>query len=572
MLRLALLSLFFVPCPALDLSAKAFARQQAKQDAWIANLEDSTKTPVQRVVFVLQKMKQDLEDEADTESEMYKQNDCWCKTNIAELKQAVEDANEKEKELQTLFETTLSLDSQYRLKMKHLLSDIEEMDTSLSDARRYRSDRHQENVAELEDLRDSLRLMRNAIKILKVQTAKNFMQLDSSVVSGLQVVLHHLALKNELLVANQQGTGRNQVQTSFLEVPSIGKSEGIAKQLLSALDVNAEEALNSLPLKFAKNLVAQTAETVNADEVGGSFIQTNDGLGSELGGSKEVIAVLESMVFNFEEDFTVLNNTETSDGEEFARLAKAKGDELSAARTKYGNMKAAFLENEQKMFGAKNDLRHLLLRRPKDENILKEIIQKCTKLERQWEERQKTRTDELLAVSQAMKVLTDDDNREQLQKGRETATSLLQLASLHGSNGQDGVERPGTTGFAKPDPFNPIYAALQRMVRDVKQEMAEEAKFREYCIKALQANELETQREKGKKDTQEARIKRQAVLQARLEKELEEVQSLDNKTRKELEAAHGVREQENGDFQTTIADQRAVQGILKKAFGQLTQT
>merc|ERR1719230_333783 len=57
------------------------------------------KSPVKRVIGLLEKMKAELENEAKNEAEMYDKMVCWCETNEKEKKKAIADAEAKDIEL-----------------------------------------------------------------------------------------------------------------------------------------------------------------------------------------------------------------------------------------------------------------------------------------------------------------------------------------------------------------------------------------------------------------------------------------------------------------------------------------
>eukprot|EP00440_Ansanella_granifera_P070761 gb/GFBE01076794.1/.p1 GENE.gb/GFBE01076794.1/~~gb/GFBE01076794.1/.p1 ORF type:complete len:718 (+),score=231.48 gb/GFBE01076794.1/:1-2154(+) len=540
---------------ALSLETFASSRQKVLEELWSASLEDSSSRPLRRVVSLLQKMQADLEAEADKESEMYEKNACWCKQNIEDKTQAIEDANTQEPQLQNTIETTVALDAKYKVSVQRLKEEVATLEVSLNEATEAREKDKRENEAEVNDLKSSLDSMKNAIKIMELKAGQSLLQLDRSVMSGMQVLLRDLALKHELLLANR-GSSKKGLEAMLLQLSSSSEpGSSLTATLLTALDTSSGQVPNSLPLKFAQSLIARSAESAaSSGQRGGSFLQA----GAQTKGLGDIVAVLKTMAFNFKEDLTELTGEEKRNSEEFARLSAAKGEEIAAARSKYDDTQAALIDNEKTMFAAKKDMKDLKRRRSQDEKSLGQVKETCTKLSRQWEERSKTRADELTAVSEASKILTDDDNREQVSKAQ--APSLLQMEAT--SDVEDHL---------KPDPLNPVFAAMQKMVRELKAEQAEEQKFREYCLKELRNNELETQRKRGKLEAQESYIKRMAALKARTEKELAEIELLDNNTKKELMQASGNREQDNGEFQTTIADQRAVQNILNKALAKLKE-
>merc|ERR1712217_679923 len=62
------------------------------------------KSPVKRVVNLLNKMKAELEQEADNEASMYDKMVCWCETNEKEKNKAIKDADARDLELSAQIE------------------------------------------------------------------------------------------------------------------------------------------------------------------------------------------------------------------------------------------------------------------------------------------------------------------------------------------------------------------------------------------------------------------------------------------------------------------------------------
>merc|ERR1740138_40015 len=98
-------------------SASGFGqqRQQALEAAWSKELDPLSppgttnlgetklvdyKSPIQRVVILLEKMKAELTAEADKEAAMYDKMVCWCETSEKEKTKAVADAEAKESSLE----------------------------------------------------------------------------------------------------------------------------------------------------------------------------------------------------------------------------------------------------------------------------------------------------------------------------------------------------------------------------------------------------------------------------------------------------------------------------------------
>merc|ERR1719163_2056662 len=119
------------------------------------------------------------------------------------------------------------------------------------------------------------------------------------------------------------------------------------------------------------------------------------------------------------------------------------------------------------------------------------------------------------------------------------------------------------------DSFTKIKEAMDKMVSDLKKEQEEEVKFKSYCTKEFNLNEKETFEKTDQKEDLEANIEKLAKLSKKLQEEIAAAKSQIAETETAILKASQVREGENAEFQTTVADQRATQDILNKALGKL---
>merc|ERR1719326_352346 len=119
------------------------------------------------------------------------------------------------------------------------------------------------------------------------------------------------------------------------------------------------------------------------------------------------------------------------------------------------------------------------------------------------------------------------------------------------------------------DSFTKIKKAMDNMVADLKKEQEEEVKFKAYCTKELNLNEKETYEKTEQKEDLEALIAKLTKLIKKLTEEIADANNQIAETETAILKASQVREGENAEFQTTVADQRATQDILNKALGKL---
>merc|ERR1719379_57694 len=110
---------------------------------------------------------------------------------------------------------------------------------------------------------------------------------------------------------------------------------------------------------------------------------------------------------------------------------------------------------------------------------------------------------------------------------------------------------------------------MDKMTGDLKKEQEEEVKFKTYCNKELNQNEKETfEANKQKKDLENTIAKLEKLMQ-KLKEEIAAANAPIAETETAILKASQVREGENAEFQTVVADQRATQDILAKALGKM---
>merc|ERR1719468_737504 len=110
---------------------------------------------------------------------------------------------------------------------------------------------------------------------------------------------------------------------------------------------------------------------------------------------------------------------------------------------------------------------------------------------------------------------------------------------------------------------------MDEMVAQLKRQQQEEVDFKAYCTKEFDENEKAVFAKNEEKNDLEAQIEKLEALLETLAKEIKEAKAQIAETEVEVKKASEAREEENAEFQTTVADQRATQTILKKALTRL---
>jgi chromosome segregation ATPase len=107
------------------------------------------------------------------------------------------------------------------------------------------------------------------------------------------------------------------------------------------------------------------------------------------------------------------------------------------------------------------------------------------------------------------------------------------------------------------------------MIGELKKQQVEEVEFKAFCTKELNENEKATYVKNEEREDLEASIKALAARIEKLHEEIADAKAQIAETQTEIKKASQTRENENAEFQSVVADQRATQDILKKALQRL---
>merc|ERR1712232_228727 len=205
----------------------------------------------------------------------------------------------------------------------------------------------------------------------------------------------------------------------------------------------------------------------------------------------------------------------------------------------------------------------------------------CQMTDKEWEERQKTRSTEMEAVSKALAVLSSDDAHDLFTRTFNPA--LLQSAAAkhserraHASNVlavvAERFHNPRLASLAvkvRLDAFERVKKAIDDMVAQLTKDKADEIKHKDFCVDELNTNQLTTERKEREKQDFIAKIEDEEMTIDKLTKAIEALKAEIAEMQVQLKRAGEDREKQNKEFQATVADQRETQKLLKQALSIL---
>jgi hypothetical protein len=475
--------------------------------------------PVTKVVQLLKDMQKQLEEEGAKDEETYKKLSCWCKENKDEKTKAVEDASARISQMRNRIEELAATSARLKSEISTLDEEVKKNDASLETA-----------------------------SALREQQLKEFAENEQELKKNLDAVgKAHATI------------GGNKSTASLLQT--------------TTLSSEARNALSEVYEKFGKRLSFEDRRKVEAVlKSSPTFLQT-----SESGPSDMVAGVLQGLKDDFTSNLEQLRTEEARSKQSHEELFAAKRQEIDAGKANLEKKKEELADSDEERAHKKEDIKDTEDSITADTEFLKTLGDKCDHVDSDWEERQKTRADEAGALSKAVEVLSNDEAHDTFSKALSfvqkndaagaTSTAISNaVALLMEAARRHNDHRLMTLALGmKIDSFTRVKEAIDKMTVALKKEQEDEVKHRDFCIDALNKNQLETE---DKSRSKESVISRLSSIEVTLKQAADESSALTAEIaemQKQLGIASQNREAENKEFQQTIVEQQEAQKLLKQA-------
>jgi len=354
---------------------------------------DLKERPVTKVVKLLEKMQQELEAEKKADEELHDKLYCWCETTGKDKAAAIEVANKRIEGLSADVQALGAKSQELQAAIEQLNAEIDAADQALRKADELRQSELAEFTQGEKESLASINALGDAITVLAKHhdegPTKEFLQLSSSSLVG---------LKHKLQAFRQRLQG----------------------------------------LKIRKTFDPSQVRKLDA------FLETAQpaGFQSYASQSGTIFGVLKQMKETFETDLAESTKGEATAVADFQALKKAKTDEINAA-TQQVKDKTEDLANTNEALAQSNS--DLLLNQDAlaaDTAFLKDMKERCARTDAEFEERQQTRQDEIVAVGQTIQILTSDEAHDLFGKsmsGVKVGVEGENLGTFFAARLQDGL-------------------------------------------------------------------------------------------------------------------------------------
>jgi len=330
-----------------------------------------------------------------------------------------------------------------------------------------------------------------------------------------------------------------------------------------------------------KKLVISNVDLVDYDRQElVAFLQgTNDNNYAPASG--EIVGILKQLADEMDKDYVALVAQEEAAIKSYEELMAAKTKEVEALSKAIEEKLVRVGELGVEIVTMKNDLTDTEEALGEDTKFLADLGKNCAAKKKEWEERCKTRSEELLALAETIKILNDDDALELFKKTLpsasfvqiEVSTNAMRhqaLKLLRGARAgrNPRLGKPSQLDFillaldGKKVGFEKVIKLIDEMVVTLKKEQVDDDHKKEYCGVQLDlADDSKKELERAVSDSEKAIAEVEDGLTTVADeiKALEEgIAALD----KSVAEATEQRKDENADYTELMAGNTAAKELI----------
>merc|ERR1719476_411990 len=293
--------------------------------------------------------------------------------------------------------------------------------------------------------------------------------------------------------------------------------------------------------------------------------------------SGSIFGILQEMKEEFQRDLGEARAKDLAAEESYQKLRAAKLSEIKAATTQKKQKEKELADLLYKASKAKENKEKAEAAIEADNKFLATLEKDCKEEEVAYQERLKVRTQEIIALSETLKILTDDDARElydktmallqvdasQTSRARALQRSVQHIAEVARKNGNTALAALAVR--MQLDAFTKVKEMMDKMLAELLKQQQAEYEKNEKCKKDIDVTEDSIK--EGDELKADLAEKHQMLTDtiSTLKKEIEELKADVKAMEISLKAAGEERKAQNKLFVVSVSDQRAVINILNKA-------
>jgi len=426
-------------------------------------------SPVAKVIEMLSDLQAKVISEGEESHSVFSKFSEWCEDEARQLGFQIKTSQGEIADLKATIEKEASNIAAYETKIEELAAELALDEADLKAATEIRAKEQSDFAAEEKELVEVVDTLKRATAILTREMAKigsaSMLQLQSA-----------RSLEQALSVM---------VQASLISSTDASKLSSLMQTMQQSSDDDSDAG-------------APDAAVYQGHA---------DGMGREADGG--IIAVLEDLTAKAEAQLDGLRKAETSSLQNFQVLAQNLQDEIKNGNADLSEAKKGMAASGSSKAEAEGDLGATSKDLASDEETKATLHSNCMEKAETFEAEQKSRGEELKALAEAKKVLTETTTGADAQSYSFLQTELTSGADLARYEAvrfvQDLSQRQNSTALAQlamrmasvvrvssangDDPFAKIKGLISDMIGKLEDEAAADADHKAYCDKELSENE-----------------------------------------------------------------------------------
>jgi len=335
-----------------------------------------------------------------------------------------------------------------------------------------------------------------------------------------------------------------------------------------------------------KNLVENDQKMLDVDREDITSFLSNSG--SSAAPSDAITGILKQMGDTMTANLGDATTTEEESLKTFDALVAAKTKEIDALTASIEKKTSSIGELGVQIVQMKEDLSDAEESLLEDKKFLQDLEKNCATKEKEWAIICKTRSEELLALADTIKMLNDDDALELFKKTLPGASSFMQVKVSSESMRQQALAVLADAKLSKKSDrqridyimlairgkkfgFDKVLGMIDDMVALLKTEQQDDNDKKEYC--EMQLDLADDKKKALERDVSklEAAIEQSKETIATLTDELKALNAGIVALDKAVAEATAQRQEENSDYTTLMANDAACKDILAMAKNRLNK-
>jgi chromosome segregation ATPase len=315
-----------------------------------------------------------------------------------------------------------------------------------------------------------------------------------------------------------------------------------------------------------------------------AFLTTNAGYAPASG---EILGILKQLQENMEGELSEATKAENEAIAEFDALVAAKEKEIAAATAAIESKTERTGEVAVEIVSLKNDLEDTKEELGADEVFLMELKKTCATKAKEYEERVSMRSQELVAISETIKILNDDDALDLFKKTlpspaflqltrseeelRTAAVAALRKAKTSGAGVNPKYSFIAMALMGKKVGFEKVLKMIDEMVVTLKTEQKDDDAKAEWCKEEFDSTEDSVKDTKRLIEGISTKISETEEAIKTTTEEIETLKADITALDKAVAEATEQRKAEHADFVQTHAENSAAVQLLELAKNRLAK-